>query len=70
MNTILEGYVSKADLAKHLGRNPRTLDRWERCGEGPPCTRVGSRKLYRIESVQKWLKDREARPAGKRERRA
>jgi len=52
---ILSGFFTKEELAAELRRNPRTLDRWELLGMGPPRTRVGRKVLYRRASVQKWL---------------
>jgi hypothetical protein len=52
---ILSEFLTKEELAEELGRNPRTLDRWEVLGMGPPRTHVGRKVLYRRSSVQKWL---------------
>jgi hypothetical protein len=52
---ILSDFLTKEDLAAELRRNPRTLDRWEVLGMGPPRTHVGRKILYRRASVQKWL---------------
>ena len=52
---ILSEFLTKEELAIELRRNPRTLDRWDVLGMGPPRTHVGRRVLYRRASVQKWL---------------
>ena len=52
---ILSEFFTKEELAAELRRNPRTLDRWEVLGMGPPRTHVGRKVLYRRASVQKWL---------------
>ena len=52
---ILSEFFTKEELATELRRNPRTLDRWEVLGMGPPRTHVGRKVLYRRASVQKWL---------------
>ena len=52
---ILEEFLTLEDLATELGRNKRTLDRWDALGMGPPRTRMGRTVLYRRSSVQKWL---------------
>ena len=52
---VLSGFLTKEELAAELQRNPRTLDRWEALGMGPPRTLVGRQVLYRRASVQKWL---------------
>ena len=53
--SLLVDFFTKEELAEELQRNPRTLDRWEVLGMGPPRTHVGRRVLYRRASVQKWL---------------
>ncbi len=52
---ILSEFLTKEELAAELRRNPRTLDRWDILGLGPPRTHVGRQVLYRRASVQKWL---------------
>jgi len=52
---ILAEFMTIEELAAELGRNKRTLDRWDALGIGPPRTRVGRTVLYRRSSVQKWL---------------
>jgi hypothetical protein len=53
--SLLVDFFTKEELAEELQRNPRTLDRWEVLGMGPPRTHVGRKVLYRRASVQKWL---------------
>jgi hypothetical protein len=52
---ILSEFLTTEELATELRRNPRTLDRWEVLGMGPPRTHVGRQVLYRRTSVEKWL---------------
>jgi hypothetical protein len=52
---ILSEFLTKEELAVELRRNPRTLDRWDVLGVGPPRTHVGRQVLYRRTSVEKWL---------------
>ena len=52
---ILSEFLTKEELAAQLQRNPRTLDRWDVLGMGPPRTHVGRKVLYRRASVAKWL---------------
>ena len=47
--------LNKEQLAAELRRNPRTLDRWDALGLGPPRTHVGRQVLYRRASVERWL---------------
>jgi predicted DNA-binding transcriptional regulator AlpA len=60
---ILSEFLTTEELATELGRNKRTLDRWDALGAGPPRTRVGRKVLYRRSSVQKWLAAQEQSPA-------
>lgn len=53
--SILSHYLTREELAIELGRNARTLDRWDVLGIGPPRTLVGRKILYRRMSVQRWL---------------
>ena len=58
---ILSEFLTKEELAAELRRNPRTLDRWDVLGVGPPRTRVGRQVLYRRASVERWLAAQEQR---------
>ena len=44
---ILSEFLTKEELAAELRRNPRTLDRWQVLGMGPPRTQVGRKVIYR-----------------------
>jgi hypothetical protein len=59
---ILSEFLTAEELAAELRRNPRTLDRWRRLGEGPPVTKLGRRTIYRRTSVQAWIRAREQSP--------
>ena len=52
---ILSEFLTKEELAAELRRNPRTLDRWQALGIGPPRTHVGRKVFYRKASVERWL---------------
>jgi hypothetical protein len=66
---ILSEYLTREELASELRRNPRTLDRWEVLGMGPPRTFVGRQVFYRRSSLLKWLAAQEQRsnPGGEHE---
>ena len=59
---LLSEFFEKEELAQELNKTPRTLDRWDVLGIGPPRTRVGRKVLYRRTSVQKWLAAQEQSP--------
>jgi hypothetical protein len=58
---VLAEYLTKEQLASELRRSPRTLDRWEVLGMGPPRTLVGRQVLYRRSSLHRWLAAQEQR---------
>ena len=60
---VLDGYLTRADLAQQFHKSERTLDRWAAQRTGPPRTVIGQTILYDIEDVRAWLQDqRENRP--------
>lgn len=63
---LLAEWISRDALARELNLTPDTLGRWEAQREGPPCTRLGRKVLYRRVSVQEWLRAQEqSRPTRK-----
>ncbi|MBK1655366.1 helix-turn-helix transcriptional regulator [Allochromatium vinosum] len=62
MASITENYLTDGETAAELRVTTRTLARWraERCG--PAWLRVGRRVLYRRESIERWLMNREQVP--------
>jgi predicted DNA-binding transcriptional regulator AlpA len=56
---LLDGYVSREQLAKELGKALRTIDRWERRRIGPPRVVIGRMILYRKVAVREWLLSQE-----------
>jgi predicted DNA-binding transcriptional regulator AlpA len=66
---VLEGYLSKEQLARQLCLSPRTIDRWEALRKGPPRVCIGRTILYSIHSVREWLASHESQAApAKRQR--
>jgi hypothetical protein len=59
--SVLEDFISRAELARMLHRTVRTLSRWEVERYGPPVTRFGDSIYYRRSSVMVWLERREHR---------
>ena len=66
---LLQDYLTRAELAEQLGKNARTLIRWEQDRVGPPVTRIGRKVLYRIPAVMLWLQSREQQMIRERGRR-
>lgn len=60
VEAIFGDYVEKPELAAGFGRSTRTIDRWIDLPDGLPVVRIGNKQLFNIESVRKWLADREA----------
>jgi predicted DNA-binding transcriptional regulator AlpA len=56
---LLVDFLTQDEAAAELKVCERTLDRWQRLGEGPPRTKLGRRVLYRRSSLQAWLCRRE-----------
>jgi hypothetical protein len=56
---LLDGYLSREQLAKELGKTLRTIDRWETRRIGPPRVVIGRMILYRREAVREWLLSQE-----------
>lgn len=63
---VLQGYLTRDDLAKQMGVHPRTLERWHRERQGPPCVMIGRFRLYRVAAVREWLESREQGPTRSR----
>ena len=55
METVLSGWLTRAELAAQLKLAVATLARWASAGTGPRFIRIGSRTYYREESVREWL---------------
>jgi hypothetical protein len=62
---IMDGYISRKDLAAELGVWYETLIGWEKNGKGPPVTRIGRTAMYSRKSLQKWLDAQERDPAAR-----
>jgi hypothetical protein len=58
-STIAVEYFKPEELATMLGRDKRTLERWEAQRIGPPRTVIGKLVLYRKTAVMEWLRSRE-----------
>ena len=64
---ILDGFITREQLAVELGKSTRTIDRWEVRRIGPPRVIVGRTILYRVESVRSWLQSCERHKGRRRD---
>jgi hypothetical protein len=62
---LLDGWLSRTQIAQEIGVSADTLARWETRRIGPPCVRIGRKVLYRAEAFREWLVSRERHPASK-----
>ena len=70
--SLLDGWMSRAELAAELGVCVDTLMRWDRRRYGPKCVKAGRKTLYKRSTVLAWLEAQESAapeietPRGKR----
>jgi hypothetical protein len=57
--SILDGYISEAELALQLKRSVRTLQRLAARRLGPPRTKIGRLIFYNVEHIREWLAQQE-----------
>jgi hypothetical protein len=62
--TLMADFLEQDEAAAELKVCSRTLDRWQKLGEGPPITKLGRRVLYRRSSLLEWLCAREQQLPG------
>lgn len=60
--TVLDGWMTRRELAEALGVTEDTLGRWHTRRIGPPTVKIGRRALYRREAVREWMVTRERNP--------
>lgn len=58
---LLQGWISRNDLALELGVCEETLRRWADARRGPAFVRAGRKILYRRTAVLEWLETQEVR---------
>lgn len=58
--SLLDGWMSRAELAEELGVCVDTLMRWERRRYGPKCVKAGRKALYKRCTVLAWLDAQES----------
>lgn len=58
---LLQGWISRTDLASELGVCEETLRRWADVRRGPAFVKAGRKILYRRTAVLEWLETQEVR---------
>ncbi len=56
---LLQGWISRTDLAQELGVCEETLRRWADARRGPAFVKAGRKILYRRTAVLDWLEAQE-----------
>jgi hypothetical protein len=49
------GYRFRPEQAAFLGKDEKTIERWDRERTGPPVTYLGKTPIYRIAATDEWL---------------
>lgn len=58
---LLQGWISRTNLAQELGVCEETLRRWADARRGPAFVKAGRKILYRRTAVLDWLEAQEVR---------
>jgi DNA-binding transcriptional MerR regulator len=58
---VLDGWMTRPEMAAEIGISVDTLARWETRRIGPPCVRIGRKVYYRVEAFRDWLREQENR---------
>ena len=56
---VLDNYVSRKEFARQIGKDERTVIRWELQRRAPKRTKIGRAVYYSRRSIESWLKDQE-----------
>jgi hypothetical protein len=62
LRSVEKNYFSRIEVAAHIKRDTRTLDRWFALGVGPPVTLIAGRRYYNKQEFLRWLIGREQAP--------
>jgi hypothetical protein len=65
-----EGYRTRPEQAYFLGKDEKTIEKWDRERTGPAVTYIGKTPVYRKATTDEWLlsQERQQVRAGKRRR--
>ena len=56
---VLENYLSREEFARQVGKDVRTVIRWELQRRAPKRTKIGRSVYYSKQAVERWLQDQE-----------
>ena len=56
VRVLPDGRMTRADAAKYLGYEPKTLAMWALQGKGPRSTRVGGRVFYFKDHLDAYIR--------------
>lgn len=64
VNATPDGRVTRAEAARFLGFQPKTLAEWHRLGIGPRSMMVGGRRFYLLDELRAYASgEKPVRPA-------
>ena len=66
---LLSGYVSRQDLALEFDVSERTIDRWVDDGLLPAPIKLGRKRLFHLQTLEKHLLERSSRRSSRGRRR-
>ncbi len=61
---VVLGMIEQEDLARALGREPKTVCNWV-ASRSIPFVRLGNKNVFLVESMREWLRNKENRPRGR-----
>ena len=61
-DSVFQGYVSEAELARQRDVSVRTCQRDRALRQAPPHVIIGRQIYYRVEAVREWMLAQERRP--------
>ena len=56
---VLENYLSREEFARQVGKDVRTVIRWELQRRAPKRTKIGRSVYYSKRAVEQWLSEQE-----------
>jgi hypothetical protein len=63
---LMQGWLTRPEIAKALGISAATLQRWQTRRIGPPQVRIGRKVFYRADAFRDWLIAQERGPVAAR----